>query len=1255
MTPLVDLLASPRRRLPEITAIMKLDMRERLEKAWTWARQQEHREDPSTPLLPLTPQYDPKKHNVYFDAIDTALNSPEPVMNVALTGSYGVGKSSILQEVARRHERKVIAISLSTLGFPEGDDSQSEDRPKLTTKTNRIQQEIVKQLLYSQDPVKMPGSRYRRITRFRFWREFVLAVLLAVPVTLAFYLTGWTASLAKLIPFPTEWSLLIHGIVFAAAVLLIVCFRAKFHNRIQIDKITAGSATISLSTGSSTYFDEYLDEIVYFFEVSKRDIVIFEDIDRFDDAHIFETLRSLNSILNGAEQLKGRRIRFIYAIKDSIFDELGTRAAKEELDGAERPHASGGQGDVAEAQMARANRTKFFDLVIPVVPFITHRSARDLIVETMKDIDDSISTDLIDLAARHAADMRLVKNVRNEFAIFKQQIIDTGDLQLDHNKLFAMMLYKSTHLTDFELIKLGKSNLDKLYRDSRDLVSTNMRDLNGRIHRARDLRSTSRIISEKSDALGKKLVKHIKITLWDLQGRAIRSYVVNKQPVTEAALQTAEVWTQLLESDATLTVVYTDINHNQRSRDFSREEIAGALGEPISSKEWVGTEEAKLAAEIELAMNKRELLRHADMSDLMDNSGLTLKRGDRTLSFAQLAEEHLKSELAVQLVSAGYIDRNFTLYTSTFYGERISANATNFILKSIDPNKTDTFFELTDDEVDAILREKGHNVLRERSAYNISILDRLLSNAPKLAEITTRQLMNYGDEERDIIFAYLEDGRHPEALICNLAPSPTVFTMLISDAQLEESKAEQLVSSALLSITSGDGYVIDDAVRDYLIRCYGHLAAFTDDATTQAQADRIAALIRNAGVKLPVLNTLGSNTLSAIVAGGSYDVTRKNLLTALGSSDHPVSLDAIAGTSDAIYGRVLEDLPSYLSALRENEPTVMDAHQFSTIINAAGEADESRLSTVIARAAKNCRVDDLTSVTPPAWPPLAKGMRFPATFRNIKAYFDEHGMDVWIAGLLKSAGKIEMEDEAQEPVKQDLAMTILRAKNEIASAQFRADLVSGLALDNYVPSSAIPEEPGELIGHLIAKDVVPDDADTFALINQADVPGLAFAISKSNAFPDFVTASHVTPQIVADLFRNDLVPPTIKDIIIDRFDEFTAGASRDSLIQIAQYAIGRGKELVISDVSRLAAEHVGASVVLPLLQPHLPDLSLAEIDPILNALGGKYPLLTEPNGKHPSVPDTEANRALANRLYELGVVSSVDRRGANLQVHMRKP
>ena len=474
-------------------------------------------------LRPLTPGYQPEKHAVYLDAITNALRwtGDRTVRNIALTGSYGVGKSSILQRLAADPSLNVIQVSLSTLGFgteggaakpasPELDDDRTAKRQR-ETKTNQIQKEIVKQLLYTQVPEKMPGSRYRRTSAFNPKREMLFSLVAGIPVALIFFLLGWTSKLATLFTVPTDWGIAANAGMAVLSAAFVLAVRYATHNRIRIDKVSAGAATITLSPASETYFDEYLDEIVYFFEVVSADVVIFEDIDRFEDAHIFETLRELNTILNAAKQLDGRVIRFLYAIKDSIFEELGTRPAREmaaQPDAPDKPAT-----DAATLEVARANRTKFFDLVIPVVPFVTHHSARELMAGELTDLEHSVSDDLIDLVAQHVADMRLIKNIRNEFVIFQEQVIRKSSLELNDNCLFAMVLYKSTHLSDFERIKLGTSNLDTLYRESRQLVQDHTAKLNAELGSLRrQLRSVNNQATRSKKA-GDAVKAYIEVVL----------------------------------------------------------------------------------------------------------------------------------------------------------------------------------------------------------------------------------------------------------------------------------------------------------------------------------------------------------------------------------------------------------------------------------------------------------------------------------------------------------------------------------------------------------------------------------------------------------------------------------------------------------------------------------------------------------------------------------------------------------------------
>lgn len=1212
-------------------------------------------------LLALTPNYSPKHHGVYVGVIEAALNNANvQVRNIALTGSYGVGKSSILEEVTRLHRGKVISVSLSSLGFSDEDPPQTGAAARNAgTKTNRIQKEIVKQLLYNEDPVRMPGSRYRRISRFRFWRETALAIVVAIPLTVAFFLCGWTTQLTAVFPVPAELSLLPNAIVFAGLTLLVLALRAMLHNRIQISQLSAGAATIALSPKSTTYFDEYLDEIVYFFETVNSDIVIFEDIDRFDDAHIFETLRSLNALLNGADQLRGRRIRFIYAIKDSIFDELGRLAVKEVKagtserdDGVSTTHGKS-ENDAAQAEIARANRTKFFDLVVPVVPFITHRSARDLLTLTLKDLNHSVSPRLVDLASRHVADMRLLKNIRNEFAIFKRQVIDEGTLDLEENGVFAMVLYKNTHLSDFELVRLGNSNLDSLYQFGRKIVNENIAALNRRIATDRRSLLTVRTVTRRGVELGAALERHITMAMTHFSGTNIR-YEYAGESIADEELQTDAFWEKLVDGDGAVIVRYHHRNMGSSAFEVSRTDLSTVVGDSLKGEDWKRAERERLFEAISDAAKRRAFLASADMAALMSRPEFTGTLNSIDVTFDAAAKKYLKSELAQELVQAGFINRNYTLYTSTFYAERVTVNAMNFIIKNVDPHVIDSSFELEDKDIQAVLRERKE-ILSTKAAFNNSIVDYILTNDTPGVRTVVDQLVRYGDEEKDFLLGYLETGKQKGPLVQLLATQwSKIFSFLLTDAALPEEEQRRIVDIALKAARDDVEYVVDTATKDYLVSSYSTLDVFTSDTTSEKIAATLAALMDRAGIVIPSLAPLGTNPLRLTVQRGLYLVTRKNLETALGDDHYDLALDAIAGASEAVYRRVLNDLPGYLHAL-DGRTTITSSTHFITQIEAVLKVDPDSVATVIEQANQSCRINLLRDVSVETWPALAQFERFPLTFENVQAYVSDMGLDERLAALLLAEGEIAVEEHHEESEKLTLALALLNAEEVLPSPKLRARLIKSLELVDPIAPSSVPKEKGELIGWLISNNNVSDNASAFTALATDDVDGRAFAVSKSNNFLSFMTPTELPPQQLGQLVSHPLVPAEVKSAVVDRFAEFTADASAHSQIELAQYGSGIGSTLPLSEVSILSGIGLEAPIVLSFLRPHLSDLGLDEITPILESLGSNYLKLTTKNGKHPQIAYSESADALLARLKILGVVNSFTHEKDVLVVHMKKP
>lgn len=823
-----------------------------------------------------------------------------------------MGKSSVLKQVAKVHKGKSRQISLSTLGLPDGDgggDRSDETPTGRIQPTNRIQKEIVKQLIYGEEPYKMPGSRFRRIAKFKPWRALCAAIPSGIALALVFYLAGWTNSLTTL--FRADglglWFQLIVLVVLTAEVEALL---ALSHNRLTIKGLKVVSTEIALGEKDTTYFDKFLDEIVYVFQVTDYDIVIFEDIDRFDDPHIFETLRALNILLNGAKQLDGRKIRFIYAIKDSIFEQLGQRAASEEgiSDGVDSF-----TGDLIIDEVARANRTKFFDIVIPVVPFITHTNARDLATRVLKDITPAISSELIDLAVRHLPDMRLIKNVYNEFLIFRSKIFGAG-VDLSQDELFAMMLYKNTHLLDFELIRTGQSKLDDLYRGSRELVRINLERLGKKATELRQQLSKIDSVASRSKVLGAALVAYIDDVHVSLGTNQPQQWQITFQGANHdrAAIQSDAFWQSVAVAPASesLTVPITIPTGHRVNFTINKERLATHLNDSLSKSEWDSNEKLKLEQELAVNQGDQELLLRASFETLY--SEVRFQDGEKR-SFSDLVTS-LKSELARQLVASGFLGRNFVLYTSTYYGELVSAHARNFLIQNLERGVMDIDYELSDNDVDALIKERGEGVLHEKSFYNVSVLDHLLESDKPRAAVLVKSLQAMTESAQQVLGAYISSGKKLDELVSTMAASWSGTLMfLVGRDDLDETRKISLLDAAMVNTTSIENFAPDDNFGEFVTGHASKFDSFSAVTTTSEQAQVIGDILSQASVRLPVLSNLSPTVCQAVVAANCYRITIDNLITAIGSSY--LALDQLRTSHQAIYGYVLENLVEYLDAI----------------------------------------------------------------------------------------------------------------------------------------------------------------------------------------------------------------------------------------------------------------------------------------------------------------------------------------------------
>lgn len=388
----------------------------------------------------LMPKIDSEKNKQYCESIDWGIRNKK-IRNIALTGVYGAGKSTILNTYIKEHnEYNYLNISLSNFKELDGEDI-------LSNESINIEKAILKQMFYKEKNTTIPYSRFRRITNINYISLIAYSILSLVVVV--FIVLSIKPDLLEVVKSRIEFIKGYFNISSSMVTIMLLIFISSFvtiinkmiifiKKNIRLKKVSAKSEIVSseleIGEKDESAFNKYVDEILYYFESTKYDIVVFEDLDRFNNIDIFTKLRELNSLINESKQIN-RRIVFIYALKDDMF------CNEKHLDD----------------KTSYKNRTKFFDFIIPVVQVANSSNACDILIKKFKDANqfEGLTEKFISEITILINDMRVLNNIYNEFVIYKENLKDKESTaenniyKLDYEKLLAIIVYKNVYPVDF--------------------------------------------------------------------------------------------------------------------------------------------------------------------------------------------------------------------------------------------------------------------------------------------------------------------------------------------------------------------------------------------------------------------------------------------------------------------------------------------------------------------------------------------------------------------------------------------------------------------------------------------------------------------------------------------------------------------------------------------------------------------------------------------------------------------------------------
>lgn len=416
------------------------------------------------------------------------------VCNIAVSAAYGAGKSSVIKtylELYRnrnlsKREKKELLESADNKGEKQDADFQCNTnsteqnveiratvRKSLSGKLRRIifqiksffqkpnylrislasfegkkydedavERSVLQQMLYSTSRKHLPKSKVERIDKTGILSTIVYALLLCSVIAGVIALS---LHIAQKIVLHEE--LLLAASIITPLLILFFVVDLMYFGRLKQIKYKEFEVTLSdkdSKSAPSNLINKFLNEVLYFFECSKIDLVIFEDLDRLKcevasdnnktstNLPLLVKLRELNTLINNSSKCK-RKVTFVYAVKDDYFSDSEERA-------------------------------KFFDFILPIVPAINPNTAAVKLKNRLDNLDEkmNLSQSFVNEIALYIPDMRTLTNTVNEYVLMYKHLFDQ-DSQISekiiNENLFALCLYKSLYAADYALLQSSQTGL----------------------------------------------------------------------------------------------------------------------------------------------------------------------------------------------------------------------------------------------------------------------------------------------------------------------------------------------------------------------------------------------------------------------------------------------------------------------------------------------------------------------------------------------------------------------------------------------------------------------------------------------------------------------------------------------------------------------------------------------------------------------------------------------------------------------------
>ena len=788
----------------------------------------------------LTPDKD-ADISVYEEAIEFVFDNSD-VTNIAISGAYGAGKSSVIESYEKKHDDKNF-LHISLAHFEPTERNESEDSVKETTLEGKILNQLIHQI-----PVdRIPQTNFRVKKDVGRRNIIIITILLYVLlgsitfISMSNKIQNWVDALCDgrlkslLAIFTNDFTVFFAAIALAGSAFICIYNAVKVQkNKNLFHKVTVQGNTIEIfENKDESYFDKYLNEVLYLFEQVEADVIVFEDMDRFNSNVIFERLREVNNLVNVHKYNKFKNkkrhklinkifrrkekqykpLRFFYLLRDDVF--------------------------------VTKDRTKFFDYIIPIVPVLDGTNSYDQFIRHLKqgNILEKFDSTFLQRLALYIDDMRVLKNVYNEFLVYMYRLNNTD---LNWNKMLAIIVYKNIFPRDFCNLQLGKGYVHELFEQKENLSKETI----GKLEEEKQL------IQEK-------------ITY------------INKENLTDVQ--------ELNDAyEAKYKRLPRDSWYNQLTQE-SRKEKDKLEKEKEKRIEVIDNRNKGMMTELEVKLQDIEQRISATKTKLLSEL-ITRDNTDSIFmikSINPIGEENQYNEIKGSdylellkfLISNGYIDETYNDYMTYFYEDSLSAHDKMFLRRITDKKGSDYEYSLKD--VEKVLSSPVLRVVDfyEEETLNFNLLKGLLVNQenPKYQKYLSALIKQMKDnKDTEFISKFYDSTQFDKTFIIKLNEQWTDFFSYIAVNKilpLKQIRGFSLDSLCLLDENQIQDINVEGCLTDYISNQSDYLDIQNPDVA------KIICQFCILGVKLKKIeiDTANKDLIVGVYENNLYELSFENI------------------------------------------------------------------------------------------------------------------------------------------------------------------------------------------------------------------------------------------------------------------------------------------------------------------------------------------------------------------------------------------